>query len=284
MRDKSYYDQFNSCENIKNSFDYLTVPQAALIWCGVPRDEISIELKQCHPKGSTNAQLRNTFVHPYITCVEPRCTVLHEAFNKGQLRMGRDGGNSDYIYGEKDKHEYDNNGISGTGHINPERRTIKINDLKDFIREYYPDDMPKTLFSPIDISKAVPITHEDYLTLKSRNEALESRIEKAKEVYKEQKNCIAELEDRLRQVQTSQLPKINEKLSERTEISYLTTIGLLLELMTTPKGLDNRAPFQSQNTIISDITDKGIYGQGKSTLETRFSEANRILESGKKQH
>lgn len=83
--------------------------------------------------------------------------------------------------------------------------------------------------------------------------------------------------------QSSNLGTYNEKLNERTEASYLTTIGLLLKLLTTPKGLDNKAPFQSQSTIIADIVDKKIYGQGKSTLETRFSEANRTLENSKKQ-
>lgn len=73
-----------------------------------------------------------------------------------------------------------------------------------------------------------------------------------------------------------------QQLSERTEKSYQTTIGLLLELMVTPKGIDHKQPFSSQAVIISEITDKGIYGQGKSTLETRFSDANSILSDAKK--
>lgn len=83
--------------------------------------------------------------------------------------------------------------------------------------------------------------------------------------------------------QSNNLGTCNEKLNERTETSYLTTIGLLLELMTTPKGVSNKSPFQSQSTIIADIVDKKIYGQGKSTLETRFSAANSTLENSKKQ-
>lgn len=71
-------------------------------------------------------------------------------------------------------------------------------------------------------------------------------------------------------------------LNDHTEKSYQTTIGLLLELMTTPKGIDGKAPFQSQATIIGDILDKDIQGQRKTTLENRFRDANLMLADAKK--
>lgn len=72
------------------------------------------------------------------------------------------------------------------------------------------------------------------------------------------------------------------QLNDHTEKSYQTTIGLLLELMTTPKGIDGKAPFQSQATIIGDILDKDIQGQRKTTLENRFRDANLMLTDAKK--
>lgn len=72
------------------------------------------------------------------------------------------------------------------------------------------------------------------------------------------------------------------QLNDHTEKSYQTTIGLLLELMTTPKGIDDKAPFQSQATIIGDILDKDIQGQRKTTLENRFRDANLMLADAKK--
>ena len=72
------------------------------------------------------------------------------------------------------------------------------------------------------------------------------------------------------------------RLNDHTEKSYQTTIGLLLELMTTPKGIDDKAPFQSQATIIGDILDKDIQGQRKTTLENRFRDANLMLTDAKK--
>lgn len=73
-----------------------------------------------------------------------------------------------------------------------------------------------------------------------------------------------------------------QQLSERSEKSYQTTIGLLIELMVTPKGVDDKQPFPSQAVIISEIADKGIYGQGTSTLETRFGNANDVVADAKK--
>ncbi len=271
-----YYDQFNNCDNIKNNFDYLTIPESALIWCGVPREQIPFELQQCTPKGDNNGLARNTFIHPYISCVEPRCLLLHQAYDDGKLKMGRDGDTGHYAAGEKEKKS------DYFDHIAYHRRTIKIADLKEFIKEYHPDDMPKTLFSDVDITKAKPITNDDYLALTARNEALleknkdlENRLETARKIYIEQKAKI----DNYEQLQS--LSSLN-LIDERTETSYLNTIALLLEIMQTPKGIDGKPPFDSQAQIIGLIESKNIQGQKKSTLETRFSKANAMLEQAKK--
>lgn len=80
--------------------------------------------------------------------------------------------------------------------------------------------------------------------------------------------------------------QLNET-DERTENSYLTTIGILLELLKTPKGIDargnpNKPLFDSNAQIIHQITDLSIYGQGKSTLENRFARASEVLDQVKK--
>lgn len=69
-------------------------------------------------------------------------------------------------------------------------------------------------------------------------------------------------------------PEADNIPSERTEKGYLTTIGILLDMMTIPKWIDSRPPFPSQAKIIEEIAERKIYGQGKSTLEKRFSDAN----------
>ncbi len=76
------------------------------------------------------------------------------------------------------------------------------------------------------------------------------------------------------QQQIADLQAENE-LSDRTEQSYLTTIGLLLELC-------QKKTFTSQNQIIEAIIDQSIYGQKQRTLNERFSKANQALEQARK--
>lgn len=104
---------------------------------------------------------------------------------------------------------------------------------------------------------------------------------------KEDDKTINELNQRIKQLeqqleQSSQKQGQHEQLTDRSEQSYLTTIGLLLELMTAPKGIENKPPFQSQSVIIAEIEDKGIYGQRRSSLEGRFGDANKALDNAKK--
>ena len=82
--------------------------------------------------------------------------------------------------------------------------------------------------------------------------------------------------------QADKLADGSYQLNDRNEKSYQTTIGLLLELMTVPKVESDRPPFTSEAVIIGRITDKSIYGQGKTTLETRFRDAKMTLEQTKK--
>lgn len=90
------------------------------------------------------------------------------------------------------------------------------------------------------------------------------RIQGLLTVIKRKDSKIVELERHLESLSKS--PKEQEPLNERTENSYKTTIGLLLELMVTPKGIEHKQPFSSQAVIINEIIDKKIYGQGKSAL------------------
>mgnify|MGYP003601769460 CR=1 FL=1 len=77
---------------------------------------------------------------------------------------------------------------------------------------------------------------------------------------------------------------LDEQVNDNTKYSYLITIGVLLELMQTPKwGLNNDKPlFQSQSAIIGEILESGIKGQGKTTLENRFRDANIAINDAKK--
>lgn len=260
---KPNYEQYNNCDHLINHFGYFTVLESALIWCGIPKDEIPKIAKECKPIGDYNSFSQNTFKHPYISCVEPRCRILHEAFNNNLLKMGRDGKAGDYA--------------ENIGTISYSRRTIIISDLKEFIRKYHPNDMPKTLFNNIEVSKAQPISNDDYLAIKAKNDALQLENEHLKQRLNKGINLYKQLQQELAHHQSNQ-----PFLKENTESSYLVTIGLLLELLLTPKGIDNKPPFLSQAKIIEAIDEQRIYGQGKRTLDGRFSNANAALKNAKK--
>lgn len=276
-KDANYYSQFNNCDNIKNNFDYLTVPEAAILWCGIPRSELAIELAQCKPKGDGNALSRNTMKHPYIQCVEPRCVLLHQAFDDGKLKMGRDGDKGGYINGEKEREVADYMS-GGMGHINPDRRTIKINDLKEFIAEYHADDMPKTLFSDIDIHKLKPITHDDYSALLAKNKALEARLEKATEVYYSQREEINSLSKALQ----SQSVITQDDITQASVYHLINTMkGLLLDIEITEslfvnKDNTNAGKQPTQSMLVSYIADMNIKTLSERTINGILAKANKI--------
>ncbi len=182
-KDKSYYDQFNNCDDIKNQYDYFTVLEAALIWCGIPSDQLEFEASQCQPKGDDNGLQRGTFIHPYVSCVEPRCLVLHQAFEDNYLKMGRDGG----VSGFKD---------FAVGHIAHLRRTIKIADLKKYIKDCHANDMPKSLYPELDANQDSQFDNEQHLLLKAENENLIARLNKASDIYRQNKSEIEELTEK----------------------------------------------------------------------------------------
>lgn len=98
---------------------------------------------------------------------------------------------------------------------------------------------------------------------------------------------IDELKEQLSKVSaelTASKTNSNEPLDDRSEKSYLNTIGLLLELMTSPRAEGGQAPFPSESDIIArvNVKEKSVYGQGKSKLEERFRDAKLILADTRK--
>ena len=113
------------------------------------------------------------------------------------------------------------------------------------------------------------------------NEQLIEALKAANNTIEQQEQDLNRINEQLSK-QADKATDTNELLSDRNEKSYQTTIGLLLELMTVPKVKGDRPPFTSEAVIIGRIADKLIYGQGKTTLETRFRDVKTTLEQTKK--
>ena len=114
---------------------------------------------------------------------------------------------------------------------------------------------------------------------------LKAQLASAGDKIDSQAELIAELKEQLdRQAnQQSDTPAETERLlNDRTEKSHLITIGILLDLLTTPKNPNQKPTYGNQTAVLNTILEYGIYGQGKSTLETRLGNANNALEQAKK--
>lgn len=120
--------------------------------------------------------------------------------------------------------------------------------------------------------------HEDKHPVNTPDEMIE-RIQGLLKVIKRKDSKILELE---KQAIEASKTNINEPLNDRSEKSYQNTIGLLLELMRSPRAEGGQAPFPSETDIIARIADKSVNGQRKTKLEERFRDAKLILADTRK--
>lgn len=117
------------------------------------------------------------------------------------------------------------------------------------------------------------------LSLQQQVADLQSRLDEKDEELKAESKKLG-----LAQNKIKELGKLasNDQLSERSEKRYQTTIGLLIELLTEPRNEGGPPPFASEALVISRISEKAIYGQGKTKLGERFKEAKDALADEKK--
>lgn len=110
---------------------------------------------------------------------------------------------------------------------------------------------------------------------------LQSRLD---EKDKELKLRSAKLDLALKKIKELDVPAYaaDDQINNRSERSYQTTIGLLIEMLTEPRTKGGTPPFSSEAQVIAKMTEKAIYGQGKTKLGERFKEAKEALADEKK--
>jgi hypothetical protein len=263
----------DNCDAVKSYFGYYTVPQAALLWCGVPADRVDTELSLAVPVGDNNSLVRAVLKHPYIPCLEPRCRAIHDAIDNDQLQAGRDGGKV-FLKSE-------------AGHIAYDRRTLNRESLKEWIAKTFPNDKPTFLFDDIERATHTAINADSYRALQADRDALKSRIDKATEVYK----ALKQDSDSLKNERDS-LQKIVEDLTtklqaagipnERSETTYQNIIAALLDCISgNLPGVVKHPSFDSEAKLIESIDQhfRGYAGLSKSNLSRKFPEAKRNLKN-----
>lgn len=248
------YDQ-TSCNALEKP--YYRPVEAAIRWCNL----IVHEPKILEATGVELLPPISAF--PQWPCLRANAEKILDALINDELPQGRDGRTVDP--GE---------------HVARHRLTVRHTDLKAWMAKHYPDQKPKFLFDEIERTTHSAINADSFRALQADLKAAQGRIEKATEVYRDQKSKIDELQaecDRLRAAATaSGVP------GARSETTYLNIIGGLLGLMleTTPGGQKGSA-YDSQAAIVSALLahHEGKAGISKPTLEAKFAAAKRSLNS-----
>ena len=254
---KSWYNN-NNCEHLRAYHAYYPVPVAAMLWCGVPPDDIQEEMNSASP----HPLIRGVFTHPFVPCFEVRCRIIHDAIESQVLPASRE------------------NGKITSEHISPERRYVSREHLKAWISKEHPADKPAFLFDEIERSTHAAINADSFRALQAERDALKARNEKAEQCLKEiraQQNELLGERDSLRaMVDRMKAP------GERAETTYLNIIGAMLELMLSKSPAGNpHSIFDNQAAIINALLGHytGTPGISARTLEDKFASAKRSLNS-----
>ena len=264
--------EYNSCDEVKSYFSYYTVPQIALLWCGVEPHELQEEMNRAKPVAESTALSRNVFRHPYISCMEPRCRVLHQAIDDNELPVGRDGGKSGLINDMGGQVAYD-------------RRTIFRADLKVWLAQNFPNDKPAFLFDDIERATHTAINADSFRALQADRDALKARIEKATEEFRklrQELDTVKGERDSLRQIvdNLSKQTQAASAVDPRSETTYLNIIGAMLDIVLgkSPVG-QKHSIYDNQGAVISALLayHEGKQGIASRTLEQKFADAKRSL-------
>ncbi|WP_157381260.1 protein kinase [Tepidiphilus margaritifer] len=252
---KSWYNK-NDCQHLNAYQAYYPVPVAAMLWCGVPPDEVQEELNRITP----HPYIRGVFTHPFIPCFEVRCRIIHDAIERGALPASRE------------------NGKVTNEHIAPERRHVSREHLRAWIAKEHPADKPEFLFDEIERKTHAAINADAFRALQADRDAARAELERAKawaaDTIREMDALRGERDSLRAMVERMNIP------GERAETTYLNIIGAMLALMLgkSPAGKP-QSIYDNQAAIIAALLGhyEGKPGISARTLEEKFAAAKRSL-------
>ena len=244
----------DSCEEVRAYYSAYYIPQAAALWCGVPVEVLEQILSKATDTG------RNVYAHPKISCLEPRCRVIHDAIDNNKIPCGRDG------KGRK---------LESEDHVAPERRTVSRQDLKEWIAKEFPSDKPDFLFDEIERKTHSAINAESFRALQADGDALQRQIKSAEATIEKMELEKYEAVAKVKQYE-ERLKYLDDKIDPRLERTYLNIIGALLEITT---GIFKDESFKSETQLRDFIAEKFDDLRGVSPRNTAdiFAAAKRAL-------
>lgn len=123
----------NTCTDLKALYTFYSIPQAAVLWCGVPEDQVeeiiqeaktSQEAKMFSPTGLGG----NIWIHPAHPSLEYKSRAIAMALEDSSLPFVRGDEWPPYA------------------HVPLEYRLILGRDLKEWMEKEFPDERPAFLF------------------------------------------------------------------------------------------------------------------------------------------
>ncbi|MCM8621609.1 MAG: hypothetical protein NFW16_07670 [Candidatus Accumulibacter sp.] len=253
----------NDCEHLRTYHAYYPVPTAALLWCGVPHDDVQEELNRINP----HPHIRGVFTHPFIPCFEVRCRIIHDAIESRTLAASRE------------------NGKVTDEHIAPERRHVSREHLKAWIAKEHPADKPAFLFDEVERKTHSSINADTFRALQADRDAARAKLERVKA---DAQNLRAEVENKGFQIAAmeKQIDALNAKLKatgapdDRSETTYLNIIAALLDCIAgNLPNVEKHPSFASEAKLIEAIDGhfRGYGGLSQSTLSRKFPAAKRSM-------
>jgi hypothetical protein len=152
--------------------------------------------------------------------------------------------------------------------------TVRHVDLRTWMRQYYPDQRPAFLFSPLERSVHPLITIDAVRALIFERDFLQRQVQQSREQLEQFRAANRKEHDAISETNPT------GALSPRSEMTYLHIIGGLLHLLLgrSPSG-QPYSTFGTQESIISAmVAHHGErLGIATRTLEAKFAAANRAV-------
>ena len=257
---------YKNCQHINFHFAFDYIHIAAMLWCGVPEDQVQDHLSK--------AILIRPGVYDivYMPCLKLRCQLIHTAIDQGKLPVCRE------------------NGIPvPTGEIvAKDRRHVRRQDLKEWISLYCENDKPSFLFDEIERNTHSLITKDTYDALKADNDASKIRLSNAEALAKEHIQKYNELlteSANMKSFIEKMTSAENQVISETEPQKLLKQIGVLALLLSKKNNSLRKSsdePNASQIAIAVDemlgfLPDANIKGLSNSNLRASIADGLALL-------
>ena len=243
-----------------------TIPEAALIWCRVPKDQIADIIKQSKFLSFGSGKLGEIWEHHKIPCLKDASAEISEAINSGTLPYEL----------------HDKPTVVNSKYPFYRRQKILHREFIKWMKDAFPNESTEFIFGDAECNSRSDVSVEDFQSLEKQIVDLNNQIKQLEvdsKSFEEENDAI--MNDYLELMEKVEDAGELKKL-ERT--SYLNMIAVLMKFISgTFPNVKNKLPsFQTEAILISKIVSE-YYAEGEDqysglsedNLLKRFREARK---------